>query len=138
MDVVRVLARTCSDDVIAGALNRNGLRTGRENRWRRQAVISLRNWNDIPRYDKDRHVQEGWMNLTQAAAFLGISSRTLRLATIRGEIGAEQPLNDGPWVFARSSLESVAAAQLVQRVRESGRGTHSPTTQPPLFNQIAR
>jgi hypothetical protein len=30
---VRVLARMCSDDVIAGALNRNGLLTGRGNRW---------------------------------------------------------------------------------------------------------
>ncbi len=138
VDAVRILARTSSDDVIAGALNRNGLRTGPGNRWTRQAVVSLRNWNDISHHDKDRQLQEGWMNLTQAAAFLGVSSRTLRLAAVRGDIRAEHPLNDGPWVFARSSLESVSASQIVQRARQIGSGTSAPTNQRPLFNHIAR
>jgi len=33
VDAVRTLARICPDEVIAGALNRNGLLTGRGNRW---------------------------------------------------------------------------------------------------------
>ena len=45
---VRSLARICSDDVIAGVLNRNELRTGRGNRWTRERVVSLRAWNEIP------------------------------------------------------------------------------------------
>ena len=36
------------------------------------------------------------MNLTEAAAFLKVSPRTLRLAVDRGEIVAEHPLPDGP------------------------------------------
>ena len=57
------------------------------------------------------------MNLTQAAEFLDISPRTLRLAVERGEIKADHPLNDGPWVFNRQALESDAAIQLVDRVQ---------------------
>jgi hypothetical protein len=33
LDAVTVLARICSDDLIAGILNRNGMLPGRGNRW---------------------------------------------------------------------------------------------------------
>ena len=114
---MQVLARICTDDFIAGALNRNGLRTGRGNRWTRERVSSLRSYNKIPQYCPDRPHLQGWMNLTQAAQFLGISPRTLRLAVERGEIQADHPLNDGPWIFDRHVLESDAAIQLAARVR---------------------
>jgi Recombinase len=42
VEAVRVLALVCSEDVIAGLLNRNGLRTGHGNRWTRERVTSLR------------------------------------------------------------------------------------------------
>ena len=63
------------------------------------------------------------MNLTQAAAFLGVSQKTLRSAVERGEIEAEHPLADGPWLFNRSALTSQAADQLVKRAR---RRTETP------------
>jgi hypothetical protein len=78
IDAVRVLGLVCSDDVIAGVLNRNGLRTGRGNRWTRERVTSLRSWNKSPCYSVQRCDSEGWMNLTEAAHLLGISARTLR------------------------------------------------------------
>ncbi len=62
------------------------------------------------------------MNLTEAAEVLGVSGRTLRLAVERGEIEAEHPLADGPWVFNRRALETEAAAKFVARVR----GSHRP------------
>ena len=46
VDAVRVLARICSDDTIAGALSRSGLVTGMGNRWTRERVTSLR-WTPI-------------------------------------------------------------------------------------------
>jgi excisionase family DNA binding protein len=49
------------------------------------------------------------MNLTEAAAFLNVSARTLRLAVEAGEIRAEHPLSDGPWLFDRAELMSAAA-----------------------------
>ena len=57
------------------------------------------------------------MNLTEAAHRLGVSARTLRLAVERGEIEAEHPFADGPWVFHRHVLETEAAATFVARVR---------------------
>jgi hypothetical protein len=47
---VRSLARICDDTAIAGVLNRNGLRTGRGNRWTRERLTSMRCKNRIPVY----------------------------------------------------------------------------------------
>ncbi|MBK8751395.1 MAG: recombinase family protein [Candidatus Competibacteraceae bacterium] len=80
IDAVRLLAQTCSDDLIASTLNRNRLRTGRGNGWTRERVTSLRSGHPIPCYQAETRTAEGWMNLTEAARFLGISARTLRLA----------------------------------------------------------
>jgi DNA invertase Pin-like site-specific DNA recombinase len=124
VEAVRVLARTCTDKVIAGALNRSGLRTGRGNRWTRGRVTSLRTWNKIPRYCAERRESEGWLNLTEAANLLGISSRTLRLAVERGDVEAEHPLGKGPWVLKKAALETEAAIHLVDRVlRRNGTPT---------------
>lgn len=70
------------------------------------------------------------MNLTQAADFLGISSRTLRLAVEQGEIEAEHPLAAGPWIFRRTMLETDAAARLVDRVHR-----REPTPAIPMADQ---
>lgn len=123
VDAVRVLARICADELIAGLLNRNGLRTGRGNRWTRERVTSLRSSSQIPCYYIEKRHADGWMNLTEAASFLGLNSKTLRLAVERGEIEAEHPLADGPWVFNRSALQTDAAAKLVQQVH---RGSGDP------------
>ena len=125
---VRVLARICSDDLIAGVLNRNGLQTGRGNRWTRERVTALRSHHEIPCYSPERRRSEGWMNLTEAATSLGVSGRTLRLAVERREIEAEHPLADGPWVINQHALETEAATKFVERVR-SNRNPTIPTSQ---------
>ncbi len=122
VEAVRVLTRICSDDIIAGALTRSGLLTGMGNRWTRERVISLRSHHGILSYNNDRQEAEGWMSLTEAAAHLGVSAITLRLAIERGEIEAEHPLSDGPWVLNRRALETANAAQLIQRARRNTRG----------------
>ena len=114
---VRSLARICSDDLIAGYLNRNGLRTGRGNRFTRERVVSLRNYQNIPCYSKAQHNDE-WMNLTEAAKFLGVSNRTLRLAIDREDIQGEHPLPDGPWVLNRHDLETPKAKAVAKKVRQ--------------------
>jgi DNA invertase Pin-like site-specific DNA recombinase len=121
VEAVRVLTRICSDDTIAGTLTRNGLLTGMGNRWTRERVTSLRSHHAIPCYSEDRRKAEGWLCLTEAAAHLGVSGITLRLAIERGEIAAEHPLPDGPWVLNRRGLETAASAQLVERSRRHKR-----------------
>ena len=83
----------------------------------------------IPVYNAERSRSEGWMNLTEAAAFLGISPRTLRLAVERGEIAADHPLADGPWIFNRRILETDAASNLVTRVCRNHRHPAVPISQ---------
>jgi len=117
VEAVRTLACKCTDDVIAGILTRNDLRTVNGNRWTRQRVTSLRNHHGIPVYRPETCEAEGWMTLTQAAALLGISPKTLRLAAERGEIEAAHPLAEGPWLFKRAILEREEAKCVAERVR---------------------
>lgn len=127
VDAVRVLARICSDELIAGALNRAGLKTGRGNRWTMERVTALRSHHQIPCYSVEKRKSEGWMNLTEAATSLGVSGRTLRNAIEHREIEAEHPLADGPWVINQRALETDAAAKFVERVRKNNSDHAIPT-----------
>jgi hypothetical protein len=133
LDGVRVLARLCSDDLIAGVLNRNGLLTGRGNRWTRERVTALRSHHSIACYSAEQSTGEGWMNLTNAANLLGVSARTLRLAVERGEIQAEHPFPEGPWVFNRHELETQAARTLLQRVNDRNTNPALPAAEQATF-----
>jgi DNA invertase Pin-like site-specific DNA recombinase len=133
LDAVRALANICSDDLIASALNRNNLPTGRGNRWTRERVTALRSHHKIPCFDADRCAAGGWMNQTQAAAFLRISAGALRLAVARGVIEAQHPLPDGPWLFNRRSLETSAAEALVARVKDTRSNPALPVAQQNTF-----
>ena len=115
IEAVAVLARISSDDVIAGVLNRNGHLTGRGNRWTRERVTALRSHHRIPCYSKSE--PSTWLNLTEAAALLEISSGALRLAIDRGEIPAHHPFADGPWVISRDILQGEVALRLSKRVK---------------------
>jgi DNA invertase Pin-like site-specific DNA recombinase len=125
IETVRVLVRIASDDVIAGLLNRNRLTTGYGNRWTRERVTSLRSHHKIPVYSEQVRESQGWMTLTQAAATLAVSAKTLRLAAERGEVEAQHPLADGPWIFKRTALETDAARRLAQRTRNIPAGHDS-------------
>jgi DNA invertase Pin-like site-specific DNA recombinase len=127
IDAVRALARICTDQSIASFLNRNGLRTGRGNRWTQERVIALRSHHGIACYRADQRDSPPWMNLTEAARQLRLSARTLRVAAERGEIAAEHPLPDGPWLFKRDDLTTAAAAKLVARVMQHRTGVAIPS-----------
>lgn len=131
---VKTLAHVCTGEVIAGVLNRNGLRTGRGNRWAQERVTALPSHHKIPCYCEDRRDREGWMNLTQAARYLTISPKTLRMAAERGDIQAQHPLPDGPWIFKREALDTPAAATLALRARGNRSHPAIPATQNDLFD----
>jgi DNA invertase Pin-like site-specific DNA recombinase len=133
VDAVRALARICSDAFIANVLNRNGLRTGRGNFWTRERITTLRTYHEIPVFCSERGAEEGWMNLTEAARSLGVTPRTLRLAVERGELKADHPLSDGPWIFNRKTLQENAAVELVVRARARRHDPTIPTDQQVLF-----
>jgi DNA invertase Pin-like site-specific DNA recombinase len=121
IEAVRNLARLCSDDRIAAWLTRNGLQTSGGNCWTRQHVTGLRHRHDIPVYQSHHQDAEGWMNLTDAATFLGIDRVTLRVAVERGQIKAVRPLPVGPWLLRRDDLQSSHARKIVARVHQHRR-----------------
>jgi DNA invertase Pin-like site-specific DNA recombinase len=126
VEAVSLLANICNDEFIAGVLNRNGHRTGRGNRWTKERVAALRSYHQIPRYNSANNETSSWMNLTEAAVFLSVSAKTLRLAVEAGELRAEHPLSDGPWLFDRGELTSAAAERIKQRARNSNRRSALP------------
>jgi DNA invertase Pin-like site-specific DNA recombinase len=132
IEAVEVLARICSDDLIAGILNRNGHLTGRGNRWTRERVTALRSHHRIPCNKPDEQQPQPWMNLTDAAALLDVSPRTLRLAIDRGDISADHPFADGPWVISRDVMQGESAQALKRRV---SRGTRRPAVPDSLQDQ---
>ena len=134
IEAVRTLALIARDDVIAGILNRNGLRTGNGNRWTRERVTSLRSNYRIPVYRETGDGIEPWLTLSQAAAVIGVAARTLRLAAERGEIDAHHPLEDGPWLFRRADLDSPAAKNLLSRARSNPK--HPAVSDPAQQNLI--
>ena len=68
-DTVRVLTRICPDEVIAGVLNRNGLLTGRGNRWTQERVTSRRSHHAIPCYDAVLAALEATPSVTEKFSF---------------------------------------------------------------------
>jgi hypothetical protein len=135
---VRQLVLIANDDLIAGILNRNKLVTGHGNRWTRERVTSLRSHHRIPVYRPVDDGSEPWLNLTKAAAYIGISAKTLRLAAERREIDAIHPLPDGPWMFSRTTLDGPAARAIGERTRRTTKypaGSHPD--QQNLFSSMA-
>jgi len=116
---VRQLALIANDNLIAGTLNRNGLRTGNGNRWTRERVVSLRSHHRIPVYKAAVDGIEPWLNLNQAARLVHVSPRTLRLAAEAHRIEAVHPLPEGPWIFSRAVLSSPAARAITERARQN-------------------
>jgi hypothetical protein len=133
VDAVRTLALIARDDVIAGVLNRNGLKTGHGNRWTRERATALCSLHRIPVFRAGKEGAEPWLNLSQAAALIGVAARTLRLAAERGEVDAVHPLADGPWVFGRAALECPAARILA---RQATIRTKHPTVPDPAQQSL--
>jgi hypothetical protein len=107
-------------------LNRNQLTTGHGNRWTRERVTALRSHHRIPVHRADDDGIKPWLNLTRAAAHLGVSAKTLRLAAENAEIEALHPLVDGPWIFSRATLDESGARAVAEPARLRGKYPAGP------------
>ncbi len=67
------------------------------------------------------------MNLTQAAAYLGVSGSALRRRVERDELKAMHPLPDGPWIFDREQLDQPSVRNVIERIRQN----RNPASHPP-------
>ncbi|WP_271611610.1 hypothetical protein [Bradyrhizobium sp. CCBAU 21362] len=119
VQAVRQLVLIASDDLIAGLLNRNGLKTGNGNRWTRERVTSMRSNYHIAVFKPAEDGIEPWLNLGNAAKLPKIAPKTLRLAAEAGEIESIHPLPDSPWIFAHTWLITTAAQSIAERARQN-------------------
>ena len=123
-------------------LNRNKLTTGHGNRWTRERVTSLRSHHKIPVHRPADDGIEPWLNLTKAAAHLGISRQRRCGSPPKAlEIEALHPLPDGPWIFSRATLDGLSRPHPRERARQTRQtphGTVSRSAKSLLFNDIDR
>jgi hypothetical protein len=133
VDAVSALALIAKDDIIAGLLTRNGLKTGHGNRWTRERVTALRSSYRIAVHREAADGKDLWLNLGEAAALVGVAPRTLRLAAERGQIAARHPLEDGPWIFSRAELESAAARDIASQAKATSK---HPTVSDPAQESL--
>ncbi len=101
VEAIRVLARVCTDDAIARALNASGIKTPRDNLWTRELVRSFRSKHHIAVYSAH---DETWITLTRAAELVGVADLTLKRAIQRGVVEALRPVSHGPWVLSKQQL----------------------------------
>ncbi len=133
VDVVRDLARRVPDAQIARILNRLGYRTGADNSWTQQRVVSLRHAHDIPVYTPS---PEGSAVLTiaQAASALGVSTTTVRNFIVSGWLPATQSVPYAPWAIRREDLDRAGLQHVLHAVKSGKRLPRtSPETQLPLI-----
>ena len=130
VQAVRELALICDDDIIASYLNKNGVLTGKGNRWTKQRVASLRSSHKIKRKNADNNNQPRYLNLTNTAKYLGVTTTALRRAVDQKEISAKHPLPDGPWIFDFNDLDTEKTKAMVKAIKLRFRGgkTHSDKT----------
>lgn len=117
VEAVRILARVFPDHEIAAWLGKAGIRTPTGANYTRALVASLRHTRGIPAHSIERRRADGWLSLEEAAAVMEVSPKTLRRAAQRNEVSACHPLANGPWIFARSDLETEVAKRVTTRVR---------------------
>ena len=137
---VRQLVLIASDDLIAGILNRNGLKTGNGNRWTRERVTSMRSNYRIPVFKPAEDGIEPWLNLSNAA-------KLLRLRPRRSG-SPPKPARSKPSIRYRTAHGSSPAPLLITTAAQSslnGRDRTQdtprdriPINKPLLFNHIAR
>ncbi len=118
VDAVQSLSRILPDELIAGCLNKNGLRTGKGNRWTGERVTSLRNKRGIKKYSEKRRNDEGVMTLTDASKHIGFSTTSLRAYAEQHKITYSHPLPDGPWIFNQKDLENTQTKEWVERIKQ--------------------
>ena len=119
VDLVRELAKVCSDAKIASILNRLGYRTGTGNTWVKSRVRSLRSYHKIATYDA-KH-ERYWLTLADTAKELGICAQSVRKLIQREILSAKQIVTYAPWVIERRHLELPAVQEAAKAIREGRR-----------------
>ncbi|MBC7231602.1 MAG: recombinase family protein [Actinobacteria bacterium] len=121
VEIVRELAKVASDADIARILNRLGKSTGKGNTWTEGRIRSLRSYHKIEVFSPERKACEGWLNMAEAATYLGVSVMSARRLLERGVIKGKQAVPYAPWVIEREDLETCEVKEAVSAIKKGGR-----------------
>jgi len=113
IDLIRELAKVCSDRAIAAILNRLGYKTGQQMTWNASRVVGVRWYHEIPGFQK----QEGWLTQEQAARELGVSNTVVKRLIRERILPATQVVECAPWVIERKDLTLPTVQEQVNAVR---------------------
>ena len=133
IELIRQLARGCTDEQIAPLLNRHGLRTGKGLTWKAHNVADARRQHAIAATDPSRD----WCTLEKAAAQLGTTAETARRLIRFGVLPAQQVIPHAPWFIAPASLHLPQVLSAIATLKKTGscglpHGAASETLELPL------
>jgi hypothetical protein len=126
VDAVRLLARVCTDKLIARALNTAGMKTARGNPWTTTLVRSFRSGHQIA---PGSSTEGTWVTLSRAAKLAGVAELTLKRAIDRGVLSALRPVPRGPWIVEKAALlRPEVLERLTKKPRPGARDPAAPTS----------
>jgi DNA invertase Pin-like site-specific DNA recombinase len=119
IDLLRGLAKVCSDADIAAIFNRLGYRTGAGNTWIESRVRSARVYHQIPAAPTGTN--RPWLTLADAARELRISTASVRKLIQQGVLPAKQVVVCAPWIIDRKHLAIRPVQEAAKAIREGRR-----------------
>jgi len=114
VQLVRELAGSYNDRVIAQVLNKLGYSTGVGNSFNLCRVQSLRNYHQIPCFDDSKR---DWLTLEETAERLDVSQATARKLLQRGILKGRQIVKYAPWMIGPDALKTPSVQAAVARVQ---------------------
>ncbi|MCY3641933.1 MAG: recombinase family protein [Gammaproteobacteria bacterium] len=110
IDLIRSLAATQPDPMIASVLNRLGRRTAHDRTWNARRVCSIRNHHGIPVFREGERQARGELTVKEAAALLGVSSTKVLRMIRSGQLPGSQACANAPWILRRRDVDAVLEA----------------------------
>jgi len=120
LEIISRMAVRYGDDQIASVLNRLGHRTGKDRRFNQTRVKTARRNHKIEGQKRAVNDPE-ILNQEQAAAYCGVSTRTIRRLVIDGLLPKEQIVPYAPWEIRRSDLDSEPVQEVVNHLKNTGK-----------------
>ena len=117
IEIVSELAKLCPDGDIARILNRLHFKTGKGLSWTEGRVRTLRCYRKIPVYSPSVKTEEGWLNMQEAADFLGISPMSMRRLLEEGLVKGRQVVAYSPWIIQRQDIDTEMVKKLAQDIQ---------------------
>lgn len=127
VQLVRELAASSDDRVIAQVLNKLGYKTGVGNSFNLGRVQFLRHYHQIPCFEAGKR---DWLTLEEAAERLKVSQGTVRKLLERGVMAGRQIVKYAPWMINQDAMQAATVQAAIAAVH-AGQSIPSTSKQQP-------